>query len=536
MRTLGVFVALSLWGLSSQAQTIAPISSKGVQIIIATAPAKAGDTIALLTSSAADTCFKSTTAVQLQKGASNVVLSGQETTLAIVRGKLKSGSYVCAVIKGSNGGALVAVPAVEVDAASAQTAKAGSDPNTDPAFEDKTFDYILLGGVEQSDLSAQSSVTEGFYDLTMRERFKGTGGSIWFRSRYLGTPSASSKQNIVAAATDPSGTLTASNLPQSVAAVDYSIGYEARNFSVGETPGELTLNPIFGIGATTPLSATTVVSGFAVPAYGTNECAQLQQRFMMIKGYSPALPGSGVYDATGDIGCVVMPNPASTTAQPLPGTQIKDIGFSNEDRSAFLLKWGAGVRITDRWFVKVDDDATHCKSDTGCSRLTADFTIGQDQAITGGFLRHFVLKADAIIPILSTGFYFFAASSNRLERNQTLSPLILSPVTLATNTATSTCTAAATTVCYPSPNVFILPYKQQDRDYYRIGVGIDARKILTKLFPQIAGKSKDNSTDPKPMAATQTTGAAAPSPAAAPVKQAGRTATPATPMPKPTQQ
>jgi len=349
-------------------------------------------------------------------------------------------------------------------------------------YKDDGFEYIFLGGIEQADLSAQSSVTEGFYDLFLREPFNDHGTSIWFRSRYLGAPSSSSTQNVVAAATNPTGTLTASNLPQSVTAIDYTVGFQFHDFYFGAIKGKTSVTPILGIGATTPLSASTVVSGFAVPANGTNECDQLHQRFTTQNGYSPALPPSGVYDSKGDIGCVVQPNTTNTSTGASPGTQITAIGFSNEDRSSFLLKWGAGVRIMDRWGVDTTDKTTACDSENGCTRLTADFAIGQDQAITGGLLRHFVLKADAVIPIRSTGVSFFAAADNRLEHNATLSPLILSPVTLATNTSTSTCTASSTTVCYPTSSVFILPFKQQNRDYYRIGIGIDAVKILTKLF------------------------------------------------------
>jgi hypothetical protein len=46
----------------------------------------------------------------------------------------------------------------------------------------------------------------------------------------------------------------------------------------------------------------------------------------------------------------------------------------------------------------------------------------------------------------------------------------------------SACTSSSSTVCVPSPNVFVLPYKQPDRDFYSIGVGIDLVKVFTKLF------------------------------------------------------
>jgi len=579
------------------AQSFEPVSIKNPQVIVETGKAAASGRIILLTSSSANTCLQSNKQIHLQPGSQNSVTKVGVTTLAVKRGELKSGNFLCAKIDGGTG-LYIPVPAIQISAGpadllSAPSSSAGStgaaaaffplpaagdnyvkikngpaqkgdqiqlfigddesscslsgvleELASDQAstitdgdstklklknaladgqflygatthdgivtsiapveikgprlgYRERTFDYLLLGGFQQSDLSAQSSVSEGFYDLTMSARFRGDVGGIWFRSRYLSAPSSSSKQNIVAATTDPNGALTASNLPQSVNSIDYTIGYQFRDFNAGGSAGQLTITPFIVFGATTPLSATEIVQGFNVPNYGTNECDQLQQRFTSAKGYSPPLPASGIYDSSKPKGCVVRPDPDSTPDKPLPGTQISAIGFSNEDRSSFLLKWSAGIRIVDRWFVS-SDPMTWCSSAGGCSRLIADFALGQDQSITGGFLRRFVVKADAIVPIQSSGFYFFAATTTRLQRNQTLSPLILSPVTLATNTATATCTPSETTVCYPSPSVFILPYKQQNRDYYRIGIGIDAKKVLTTLFgvdkkqTQSAGQAPEN--------------------------------------------
>lgn len=485
MKSRILFVSLfAIASHAADAQQINPVpKSSDIQVIVVTTPAATGDTINLLLSAKSGDCSTKGKSVALQAGSPNVVRATADTTVTVNPGSLNPGAYLCAVMKDGKGKVTATTPEVQVGA---------PDPSVISPFEDKTFYFTFLGGIEQSDLSAQSSVTEGFYDLTMHAMLQKNRGGIWFRSRYLGTPSSSSKQNIVSAATNPTGTLTTSNLPQSVTAVDYALGYQFGDYNLGKQDKELTWSPIVGFGATTPLSATTIVDGFTVPAYGTNECTQLGMRFTNAKGYSPALPGPGYYTGTNgtvQMGCVVQPGVSGTTSSTQPGTQITTIGFSNEDRSSFLIKWGAGVRITDRWFVKPADETTWC-SKSDCSRLTADFSIGQDEAITGGHLRHWVLKADATVPIEDSGFYFFGASANRLERNTTLSPLILTPVTLApTTTVTSTCTASATTVCYPSPSVFILPYKQQDRDYYRIGIGVNVMKLLTKLFPAVAKTS-----------------------------------------------
>jgi hypothetical protein len=439
-------------------------------VTVNTATAAVGNTISILTAAKTGSCASGNALDLVKNTVSTVQAVGGTTTLQL-QSPLASGQIICAETKDAGGTVTGTTPEVVV----------GPGCRTTGIFTDCTFEYLLIGGIEQADLSAQSSVTEGFYDLFLRRPVDSDWGSIWFRSRYLGTPSSSSTQNIVSAASNPTGTLTAANLPQSVTAVDYTLGFQFDFGQIGKK--RLTYSPIVGFGATTPLSASTTVAGYAVPAYGTNECSQLQNRFGNARGYNPPLPSSGVYDTSGDMGCVVTPNPKSTAANPLPGTQINTIAFSNEDRSSFLLKWGAGVRILDR---PLATGSSGCGSSAGCSRLMADFTLGQDQAITGGYLRHLVFKADAIVPVFSTGFYFFASSANRLEKNTYQSPLILSPVTVATSTASTACTANATTVCFPSPSVFVLPYKQQNRDYYRVGVGVDVTKIFTKLFSTAA--------------------------------------------------
>lgn len=426
-----------------------------------------GDTLTVMTANTAETCATSKTTL----GASDTPINSENTMVTITSGVLKVGSYVCVAVKDASG-----------KSATTQAVAVRSGCADNSVYSDCTYEFTLIGGVEQSGLSAQNSMTNGFYDLFIRRPVGSKWAGIWFRSRFLGAPSTSSTNNVVAAATNPTGTLTTSNLPQSIIAVDYVLGLQlANNIPWGTPTGRFTVAPVIGFGATTPLDASTVVNGFQVPQIGTNECNQLQVRFSSNKGYNPPIPGSGYYpNSSGNVvqGCVVEPPANATTATTTnPGTQITAIAFSNEDRSNFLLKWGVGLRLLDRY-------SPTCLTTSGCPRMRADFSIGQDQAITAGYWRHLVFKADAVIPIFSTGTYFFASSANRLAGNQSLSPLILTPVTVNSGSSSS-CTASSTSttsVCVPSPNVFVLPYKQPDRDFYRIGIGIDAVKLLSKLF------------------------------------------------------
>lgn len=365
-------------------------------------------------------------------------------------------------------------------------------------YNDCSWGYTVVGGVEQSDLSSQNSQTDGFVDLFARGPLDPQDGSIWLQARFLGAPSDSNTQNIAATATDPSGTVTSATLSSVGYAVDYMVGYEY-DFRKGH---RFTVGPIIGAGGTTPLSSQSATVAYAVPAYGTNECNELQQKFGAGSkfGYNPSLPGSGTITTTVTTGsstasptvspeyCSVMPVQTSTvstsggttTTTTVSGTQITNIAFSPQDRSSFLLKYVAGFRLISRR--SIDDNAC-AESSTlpltdQCERTMADFTVGQDESITGGYLRHFVFKSTVMFPIPNTGVSVFLSASNRLARNVNSPPLILTPTPIFTGSGTPPGGA----VVVPSSSVFVLPLKQSDRDFYRIGVALDLSTVLPKLF------------------------------------------------------
>lgn len=381
-------------------------------------------------------------------------------------------------------------------------------------FSDCEWQYQLIGGIEQSDLSAQSSATLGFVNFFVRAPANTRLGSIWLRARFLGSPNTSSTQNIVTVATDPAGTLSSSSLSSVGSAVDYVIGLEHDYFqpkrvkndgSLGMSnpgSGQFTLGVIAGFGATSPLSSQSATVAYAVPVYGTNECSQVNGRYgpSNTVHYQDPLPSQsstpgGLIQTTTTAGsnaptvvtsgpfCVINPTPTISqttsngvvTTTATTGTVLTTLAFSPEDRSSFLLKYGVGVRLISRFPHTPKTSLAGCFHETPCSRSVVDFTLGQDQAITGGHLRSLVFKSDALFPILNTGVFFFGSASIRTQQNATLPPLILTPVPLAA-------TATAGSVTVPSPSVFVLPLKQANRDFYRIGIGLDLSKILPKLF------------------------------------------------------
>lgn len=381
-------------------------------------------------------------------------------------------------------------------------------------FNDCDWMYSVTGGAEESALSAQDSQTNPFISLFVRAPWNIRFGSGWLQARFLGAANANNTNNVVAAYQSATGTTSTSGLPQVGTALDYIFGFEHDFFQpTAKNParGMFTLGIIGAFGATTPLSAQHATTAYIVPAYGSNECTQLLLRFPStgVPSGLPAEPstypnitttvvtaptptgGNPAPTSTGPY-CIINGGPngmgiatttssgSATTVTTVSGIQIQDIAFAPEDRNSFLLKYMGGVRLINRWLTDSSKDG--CGTDTQnkkvpCTRSVVDFTLGQDESITGGSLRHFVFKAEAIFPIPNTTVYFFGSSALRLEGNKYYSPLILQPATIVPTGA-----APPATITVPSANTWILPLTQPDRDFYRIGLGIDLGAALAKAF------------------------------------------------------
>ncbi|HEY0796200.1 MAG TPA: putative Ig domain-containing protein [Acidisarcina sp.] len=332
------------------------------------------------------------------------------------------------------------------------------------AYNDCDESFSLVGGLEQSDLSAQDNQTGAFIRAFTRT------AHVWGSIRLLGAPVVSDTQNVVSAAADPTGVLTSKSFATVGNAVDYLVGGEFGTIKTSRDGGRYSISFIAGIGATTPLTSQKLVLAYTVPPVNTVECAQLQSRFTPKNGY-PVAPAS----FPGTPYCLYNTIGVTSPTMSNPGTQVTTLGFTNQDRSSFLIKYGGGFRTVDRFHT---GKSSICgdKSDVDpefapCERGIVDFVVGQDEAITGGLLRRFVLKIDGVHPLPIAGssyLYLFGSAAIRLAPNQNSSPLILQSATL-------------TQVSVPSASVFVLPLKQPNRDFYRFGVGLNLNAIFKKL-------------------------------------------------------
>jgi hypothetical protein len=98
-------------------------------------------------------------------------------------------------------------------------------------------------------------------------------------------------------------------------------------------------------------------------------------------------------------------------------------------------------------------------------------TLGQDSSVTGGQLRGVVFKIDGLFPIKTKNYswlYLFGSAYIRLRTNQNLAPLLLQ--------------SPSSPISVPSPTVDVLPLVQPNRDYYRLGVGLNINQIWCQAF------------------------------------------------------
>jgi hypothetical protein len=306
---------------------------------------------------------------------------------------------------------------------------------------------ILIGGVEYAGYSSQAQTTDGFLNIFYQGPVSKGGFSGWGRVRLTSAPEQATN-GVVSVIANPTG-LTTYNYSNVGQVLDYVFG------PAWKIPKTQNWKIIGGFGGITPLSSQNVPVTFLAPAPGTQECSTLVNRFSVKNGYSPGL---------------------SLNTAAMPTTCIAGgytaIAFTNQDRTNFLMKYGAGVRTSYPLFGPN-------------AWASVDATMGQDASVTGGYLRGVVFKVDAIMPIPtgtgSSWLYLFGSAYMRLQPNHNLPPLILQTPT------------SAMPVTVPSPTVFELPLRQPNRDYFRLGVGLNIAQIWCTFSSSGCSKTSSDS-------------------------------------------
>ncbi len=236
--------------------------------------------------------------------------------------------------------------------------------------------------------------------------------------------------------------------------------WEARSIWKGDSSwGRTGVSIIAGGGIVTPFGADSFAPEFAL------NC-NVAQQFNQNPGLPPQYPQLALALCSyGYAGAVCPKTPPAT----VPST----VAFVQPGRTRFYRDFYGGVRLRT-FYLKGDcpDPSLHqqepnCKMDNTFPG-TFDVRLGEDETVTAGHLAPLVLTLAASYPLPATGgsVRIFGSIYLRMGANRSADPLILLP---SQGFAT-----------LDQPSVVVQPVPAPDRDYYRLGLGVDLIPLIAK--------------------------------------------------------
>jgi hypothetical protein len=223
-----------------------------------------------------------------------------------------------------------------------------------------------------------------------------------------------------------------------------------------------------GAGAIGPNNPTDNATVFQIPAAGSPNLQTLQQQVQQLGGQLP--------------------------------TGATNIAFVPQSSTRFLQQYEGGLRL----YTFYSNPTTGSPYST--PPATFEFSVGQNQFVTGGRLSGLVGHVAAMYPFSmgprnsssSVVLYLFGESTTAYKRAEFNTPLTLAPA--ITN---------GTPVALSDASVYTLTVPGNRRDTYRIGVGLDLVSVWKALNKPATNPTTGN--QPQPAA---TNGGANPKPAA----------------------
>jgi len=301
-------------------------------------------------------------------------------------------------------------------------------------------------GFEQAGGASASPVQKAFIDLFVSSPFPAHYKSV---DPVLGPPlriwgdvrSGSDPQQINADVKSfPSAALVdlgQININQLVRSAEFLAGVQFRVSSNlpgyaafgGTGRSRTTVSLIASAGMATPFRPENAISIFEKPSESSSAWAQFAQQY-----------------------------PAATA------DQYQAIAFVTEERSRFLRQYYAGLRFE-----------SHYLDAGGQTELrppaSVDISIGQNEAVTAGALHGVVLRVDAYYPLpfeKGSFVYLYATGVFNAFGPQTAQSSLLLQSSVG-RTVYDT-------------DVFVAPMPLSNRDFYRIGVGIDLVQMVKDFF------------------------------------------------------
>ncbi len=144
----------------------------------------------------------------------------------------------------------------------------------------------------------------------------------------------------------------------------------------------------------------------------------------------------------------------------------------------FRLKTSSVVRLKPTAIPRVSREKGDCDGLYDIFPGTIDLTVGKDEAVTAGHMSTWLFRLDANYPLpFYQGIHLFASMYTGITGNQKTQPYnsysINTPVTGASNDS----------------NTFRYALQPLNRDYFRVGIGVD----LIQLFKKTSSGGQPNS-------------------------------------------
>ncbi len=331
--------------------------------------------------------------------------------------------------------------------------------------DEKPASIKIVGGYEEGFQSAQAANSDVFLAVYGRSLFLEDKFGPFYDIRLQSSPQASGTYGVVSVLTNPSGAVTSQNLQSVGSAVDFTLGLEYQLWNKLHR-GQTSIGLIAGGGFVTPLQTNSVNATYSMPAFGTVECTELQSRLSGVLS-NPVYAGIQANTASTSTSCYT--NKTTSTS-----VNVAALEYNAPNQPNLFSKYAAGLRFVNRF--PGASKLKQCDENTPCERGYIDFTLGQNASISGGTMKHLVANIDTIypLPIPNLNFlYLFGSASKRfydLPPNQ-------SPLVLALPPASGPSSLAPP----PNPAILVLPLTQPDRDFYRIGIGVNICQIFSAL-------------------------------------------------------
>ena len=314
-----------------------------------------------------------------------------------------------------------------------ETVRGATDGEIKNPFSSLNKRFIV--GVEQSGAASAESQGRPFLDLYINTPLLPDGDdqgpiSIWGDVRLTSTPEQiSALSNVSSNAID---SITGGQLNRLSLGFDFVVGPEFRLAKLKNTDFSF----IGGFGAISPLSPKASAQIFQVPDAASSQAEAFFKQF--------------------------------------PGAKGKQfISFITPDRDRFLRQSFVGFRFKTYTFEKRDASGALSAMEKLQNVFPAmlDVTFGQSEAVTGGKPHKFVLGLDGFFPLPFPDKYRFLYLFGTAKFKAGGPKLNATPFILDT---------PPSSVKITDPTVFIADPMPSDRDFYRLGFGVDLFELFRK--------------------------------------------------------